>query len=300
MHSRIDTLMKVRTRFTDRVIAWSSWYTNSSIFNLANNLRETEQTGIPFAPLLESMVGEDGWNAEAIRKSKGLIQRKFLVAIKSKHIPDPQLRLRHKIKRWYPKGTTSCFHPRAQPHYGIAGPENMIARRISSNLCRLQSVVAPRVCAAVFKFLWNGWVTTARFQGREDPNCQCVLGCISDDRPNAADAQNHYCHCPTVHKVWKTRLRTSIPMERSISTWLLANGELADDDKLCSTALIIYSTMRAINHYRHTGITDRNTAAQFMQQAISQGGRGHSKSASFVNGLWDRISRPTGICFRNG
>ena len=299
MHSRIVSLLKGKTRFHDRAAAWGSWYNNSFIFNLANNHRELEEAGIPLQPLLDSMVGPDGWTKEATRKSKGLIQRKILTAIKNKHIPDPQYRLRDKIMRWYPKGNRDSFHPRAQPRYHLAGPPNLIARRISDTLRHLHTVVAPRVCAAVFKFLWNGWVTTARFQGREQPNCKCVLGCSSDGRPNAADAQNHYCHCPTVHKVWSNRLRTSIPLERSMYTWLLANGELADDDKLCSTALIIYSTMRAVNHYRHNGSTNRDTAAQFMQQAISQGVRGHSKSASFVNGLWDSSLHPTGIHFRN-
>ena len=88
-------------------------------------------------------------------------------------------------------------------------------------------------------------------------------------------------------------------MERSIYTWLMANHELADDDNLCSTALIIYSTMRAINHYRNIGGTDRDTAAQFMLQAISQGVRGHARSAAFVNRLWDRNLRPLGIHFNS-
>ena len=70
-------------------------------------------------------------------------------------------------------------------------------------------------------------------------------------------------------------------------SWLQAHGELEDDDALCSTALIIYSALRAINHYRHNGATNRVTASHYMGQAISQGIRGHKKSAAFVNNLWD-------------
>ena len=202
--------------------------------------------------------------------------------------------------RWYPKDQPEYFHPRAPPTYRLAGPPHVIALRISRTLCRLNQVVAPRVCAAVFKFLWNGWVTSARFQKREAADCRCVLGCGGDGRPNALDAQNHYCHCPTVHKVWSSRLRTTIPQERTFFTWLLANSELDNDDYLRSTALIMYSTMRAINYYRKAGATDRVTASHFMQQAISQGVRGHSNSASFVNGLWNLNERSTGLKFGNG
>jgi len=300
MSDNIQHIMKHHSIYTDRAMHWRSWYNNSFIYNVAKNHRDLKGEGIDLTLILDSMVGPDGWTAEATRKSKGLIQRKILVAIKNHNIPDPQYRLRNKIRRWYPKDKEHCYHPQAQPNYALAGPERHVAARISATLNRLQSVVAPRVCAAVFKFLWNGWVTKARFQGREDPDCLCVLGCVSDGRPNAADAQNHYCHCPTVHAVWKSRLRTTVSMERSLFTWLLANPELENNDMLSSTAIIIYSTMRAINHYRHVGPTDRITASQFMNQAISQGVRGHSKSAAFVNGLWDLTNRPEGLCLSNG
>ncbi len=86
-----------------------------------------------------------------------------------------------------------------------------------------------------------------------------------------------------------------MPVDASLHTWVMANEELISDDRLVSTALIIYSTYRAVNFYRHHGHTDRETAMQFMKQAINQGVRGHRKAAGFLNGLWDQSSRPTAI-----
>ena len=88
-------------------------------------------------------------------------------------------------------------------------------------------------------------------------------------------------------------------MEESLYIWLLAHERLeGDEGSLISTALIIYSTMRAINYLRHIGATDRETALQqFMNQTINQGVRGHAKSASFVNSVWNRDIKSDGIDF---
>ena len=103
MYNKIRTLRNCNPKFPDRDIAWSSWYNNSFIYNLVNNQKNLERdVGIVLNDLLESLVGPDGWTEMATEKVKGLIQRKTLEAIKKKHAPDPQVRLRHKIMRWYP------------------------------------------------------------------------------------------------------------------------------------------------------------------------------------------------------
>ena len=117
MHSNIESLIR-RTRFGDRIIAWTRWYYNSFIFNLVNNQRTLERdSGIKLGDLIEPMFGPEGRTPEAVQRVKGLVQRRILEAIKKKHAPDPQYRLRNKIMRWYPKGSTArtYFHPSAPP-----------------------------------------------------------------------------------------------------------------------------------------------------------------------------------------
>ena len=84
-----------RTAFPDRVTVWNSWYNNSFLFKLTNNqsMLEKEQ-GIFLNPLLSTLVGPEGWTEEATSKAKGQIQHTILKAIKMKHLPDPQIRLR--------------------------------------------------------------------------------------------------------------------------------------------------------------------------------------------------------------
>ena len=89
MHSNIEPLLS-RTRFPDRVIAWTRWYDNSFIFDLVNNQTTLEKdSGIILGDLIWSMFGPDGRTPDAIKRVKGLVQRRILEAIKKKHASDP-------------------------------------------------------------------------------------------------------------------------------------------------------------------------------------------------------------------
>ena len=205
MHSNIRSLLGVRCNYPDRAILWRNWYRNSYIFNLADNRRELESDGIEFHAIIRQLQGEDEWNEDVRDRVKGQLQRTILAAIKHRALPDPQVRLRDKIMRWYK--VANNYHPQSLPSYSLAGPPHNVAARIDRCLKRLSSLVAPRVCGAVFKVLWNGWVTERRFQNR-GPSSQCVLGCIDEGRIGAEDAIEHYSLCPSVHRVWNGKLRT--------------------------------------------------------------------------------------------
>ena len=116
MHSRIVSL-RSRTNFPDRVIAWSKWYINSIIFNLVNNQQNIEKEyGLFLNVFMEKLVGPDGWNPESTQRVKGKVQREIVAAIKKKQHPDPQTRLRDKIKNGIPKV------PRLVPPFMTGGP----------------------------------------------------------------------------------------------------------------------------------------------------------------------------------
>ena len=294
MHQKIKHLLSF-SEFPDRAIRWAGWYNNSYIFNLISNQQALAVQNIKLDPILRSLAGSDPWNGETRDKIRPQIQRAITAEIKKKALPDPQVRLRDKIKRWYKIRNNT--HPRSVPRFSLAGPPHHTSAAIARCLCRLGRLVAPRVAAAVFKFLWNGWCCKARFQQRDQPGCECVLGCIQAGRINAQDAQEHYCHCPAVHEVWKTKLRTVCPVEVALHVWLLACGQLESDDMLTSTALMIYATFMAINHYRHHGKVTRPVAKEFLKQAVNKAVFGHPKSMRFVEGLYHE-ARPSGLVFR--
>ena len=81
-----------------------------------------------------------------------------------------QERLRHKVKRWR-----------------VHIPLGLLCRRLLRRLLSLQRLISPRAQSAVFKTLWNGWTTAARFQEVKP----CVLGCS----PSAEDRIEHYACC---------------------------------------------------------------------------------------------------------
>ena len=160
-------------------------------------------------------------------------------------------RLRHKLERW-----------RLECPIGVA------TRRLLRRLSRLQALVTPRVQAAVFKTIWNGWCTKARFQ---DVGA-CVLACSS----SASDRIEHYASCPHQKNLivdW-----FGLP-ERflSLSYFLLVADNMTDDD-ISLLAMSVYAMFRATHHYRHSVSFSSSQVRDFLQQACHDCTAGHSKS----------------------
>ena len=65
------------------------------------------------------------------------------------------------------------------------------AQRASGLLRLLGSRVPPRVWAAVWRTLWNGWATNRRMQGQGAVR-RCIYGCSADD------SIEHYAFCPVI------------------------------------------------------------------------------------------------------
>ena len=101
----------------------------------------------------------------------------------------------------------------------------------------------PRVQAATWKLIWNGWCTARRFQQRRCQKNTCKLGCSK----TAEDSIEHYVHCPVVVKVAALRLRL---YDLSLADFLLASASMSKE-RIAKTVLLTYAVFRATNMYRH-------------------------------------------------
>ena len=59
----------------------------------------------------------------------------------------------------------------------LLGSSGLLGRRAVRNFELLARWVPPRVRATYFKTVWNGWVTTRRFNSRANQPNVCLLGC---------------------------------------------------------------------------------------------------------------------------
>jgi hypothetical protein len=168
----------------------------------------------------------------------------------------------------------------------IPGPPAWLARRGERNLARLSSLVPPRVCAAVFRTVWNGWCTARRYQRLHEPCNRCWLGCEGE----AQDSIEHYCRCPIGLSVLLSKLRLDLNPGHGLSLFCLCAPEQRDDDLLTVSALYIYAVYMCSNHYRHKGHVTADRAKQALGQYIIQSCEGDPKLIKFLDGRW--MGRP--------
>ena len=179
-----------------------------------------------------------------------------MVKILLKDSPDPVNRIREKLDRW------NEYNGRF-PGWGLPGPIAHTARRVCRHLQRLPKLVPPRVCAAVFRTVFNGWTTHRRFQQRHLKTNICLLGC----QGQAEDSIEHYCRCPALQYVLRTRLKVQLRDQRALTFWVLDEPGLDKDEYLICSALINYGGYMATNMFRHSAPAASNQVAI---QAINQ------------------------------
>ena len=117
------------------------------------------------------------------RAQARLVQRSFQ-RVAGSMLPRPRVvdlepRIRHKLDRWQVD----------------VWPRHRVAHCLTF-LSALRNKVPPRVWAAVWRSLWNGWATSRRTQGRHG-----LPGCMFDCSPGAPDSVEHYAQCARLHAV---------------------------------------------------------------------------------------------------
>jgi len=157
------------TNFIDRPGRLSEWYHGSLIYCLFRSGQTAQSLGVN-APLewrkiLSTYVQPITLADLSRARHKFQSHLTYRLLILPKFNVNVENRVRLKMSRW-----SLCI------------PPGIVSRRILARLPLLGKLVSPRVHAALFKALWNGWTTSARFQ----INSKCVLGCSE-----AVDALGH-------------------------------------------------------------------------------------------------------------
>jgi len=273
VHARHHALANAMssTSFTDRIIHWNKWYKHNYCSVLVENINFPKGKGITTSSIYASITSQnDHWSEEQVDKIKCEFQRAAIRAIKAKEAPNRVARIRHKVERW--QGVP----------YGLFGLPGHSSPLIARHLALLAKIATPRVHAAVFTTLWNGWCSHRRFQQRQKSSNVCLFLCGGA----AEDSLEHYCRCPIVMRVATHTFRFSYPREGALNLWLLNSRWLDDAGNLLSLGLLTYGVYMAFNTIRHHSITSSLDAYHCIIQHCKQGAFGHSPSMSHLDSRW--------------
>jgi hypothetical protein len=260
---------------------WNEWYNSSFALCLQSNADQLEAAGIGSELVVQEIVGaKDPHDPRTRRQVKSELQKRTGKRIKRLEQPDPVDRIRNNLHRWMDKDRP--FPSSKSIGYKLAGPPLHVARRVHRHMQLLPNLVAPKVCAAVFRTVFNGWCTERRFQRRWKATNKCVLGCGGQ----AEDSIEHYCCCPTVQDTLRSQLRVIVNSGSALAFFMMAElpGDL--ESSLMSSALMTYAMYMATNHYRNCGTTTYAIGRDFLRQTLIQATRGHSKSRFFLDSRW--------------
>jgi len=271
----------IRNSFCDnlpRFNKWQKWYLSSFALVLEQNEEDLKsRMHITTQGTRGHISGTPGpWDPEQVAVQKKKFQKTVNKWILEFDRPDPVDRLRHKLYRY------SELHDQVEVGWGIPGWPAEYTPRVLSNLQRLQKLAPPRVCAAAFRTIFNGWNTERRWQRRGGRANLCLLGCGA----GAEDSLEHYCRCPVVLKLLRLKLNIVVQPGRALSFWCL-DVPRSDDDVLLCSALSNYVCYCTTNIYRH-GTPHRNADRSFdsLKQMLIQSSAGHPKVGCFLGSRW--------------
>ena len=260
------------TNHLDRLYKWHDWYDRNCCKTLVDNIHWLQGKGISSKQVCQDVVGHRSpiWSGEDVEKVKHHFQRQALTLIKKVLLPDATARIRHKFARWH------------NITFGISGLPGIYSHTTLRRLQHLSKLVPPRVHAAVFRTIFNGWCTRRRFQQRNAASNLCVFKCGN----SAEDSLEHYCRCPVVSRVAESYLHFSYTKELGLDLWLLNSYWLDGDEALRGLAILIYGTYNAFNSIRHGFIPNEQQAYHCIIQHCKQGSFGHGKCMKFLDSCW--------------
>jgi hypothetical protein len=266
----LDELL-IKGEFIGRRMIWKDWYQRSHVFVLRNATEQLSEQGIKLERIMwelrrtnPSVIG-----AEPARPLSANLQKTIAKHLIAAGKPDAEDRVRDKITRWK-----------------LQGPPAHVSRRILGKLSRLGHLVTPRVAAACLSTLWNRWTTARRFQKRCRRENRCMLGCGG----GAEDSIEHYSCCSIVRTVGAGYLR--LWTDIGLSTFMLADARIQDDDALICVAILVYATYRSTNLFRPMGGADPSVAKDAMEQFCRDAVDGHALSRKILDARWVKEQRP--------
>jgi hypothetical protein len=270
---------------------WKSWYEGAHVSVLHRNSQRMESLGLSLRGCLSTLAGDEPqpWTVEVEDKQKRELQRFLTRSLKNIFKPNARERTRHKLnlRNWLDHAATRPSDTVSATKV-IPGPHEWTTRRVLKNLQRLPGLVPPRVCAAVWRFLWNGWCTACRFQQEGRPNDKCWLGCGE----TAHDKIEHYCRCSVVKQVFWTKMHVDLHPDAGLPCFCLATRKQSDDDALAITALGVYAVYMSTNFYRATygptSVLLPDRTKQHLAQSIINGCQGHPALTKLLDGRWGK------------
>ena len=135
------------------------------------------------------------------------------------------------------------------------GVPGILERRVLKNFETLRAWCAPRVMAAYFRTLWNGWVTTRRMRtmlGRDGGTGTCLL-C-----GNGQDSLEHYSYCSIFWGFCCSSRPRGLglhPRARSRETFFLIQDGMTVEDKV-RMAIGLYALFRTVAFASKSGLVD--------------------------------------------
>ena len=251
----------------DRFVGWNGWYINGPISTLFQNNAKLRDIGLGSREVL-NMAGWDsidpGDRAKGLRRVKKKTQKVTRLAVARHGLPNAEDRIRKKMARWK-----------------LAGLPRHTATRCARMLKNLLRLVPPRVSAAVWRTMWNGWTTKRRFQLAGH---RCLLGCQS---PHNEDSIEHYARCIVTRNLGQHFV--GLPATH-YSHWLGnfvalgLNHGACDDATLTKRAALVYAVYRTTNHLRHHPTGDAQFIMDMAQQYVREAVRGHPQATASVEG----------------
>ena len=124
----------------------------------------------------------------------------------------------------------------------------------------------------MFRTLWNGWTTAARFQQVG----ACVLGCSS----TAEDRIEHYAFCPHFIRLTSGWLGLHNRLA-NLEGFMLVADDMSDKE-IALMAVAVYAMHRATAFYRQQPTPSREQAQDFLQSACQSAVSGHRSCLRFL------------------
>ena len=270
-----------------RAARWKEWYEGAHATVLECNNRNMAEMGLSLGDCLTAIAGGEPqpWPDKIVAKQKSTLQKFATKELLRRSPNNAEAHVRSHLDRWMDKeagGPSDIW----SHNFLIPGPPGRVARKVAANFLRMPALAPPRVCAAVWRCVFNAWCTHRRFQKRRSPENRCVFGC----GPNAEDSIEHYCRCSVTRDAFKSKLRLDLHPKRALATFCISTNEQDRDDVLALSMLGIYAVYVARNHYSNVGGTNPIEASNYIKQNIIQGCFGHSYLTTLLQGRW-HVSR---------
>ena len=137
----------------------------------------------------------------------------------------------------------------------------------------------PRVLAACLGTAWNRWTTKHRFQ-------QAGI-CLLCNELRSEDKIEHYSYCSATRELGRRFLRLNGEYDINLHTFTLTNPLINSEEKLASSALLIYAVYNVFNTLRHDGAQLSATETyNALTQQVREAVKGHAKSMEILKQLW--------------